>query len=178
MARLNIMETTRMKRREPFFLSRSISRAKTSDAVLRRFNAASRRVVMVITLALAGCAMEVETPREPPPTNYRQAVAEYIRKSFFDPYSIRDAGIAPPRPGWGFGGTSFGEYKTGWAVCVRANAKNRMGAYGGSKETIYIIQDGRVVASGQDLETSAARSGCEGAQYEPFPEIEEQARRR
>jgi hypothetical protein len=122
--------------------------------------------------------MQVDTPRDPPPTNYRPAVAEYIRKTFFDPYSIRDAGIAPPRPGWAFGGNSMGAYKTGWAICVRANAKNRMGAYSGVKENIYIFQDGRVVASGQDLDTSAAGTGCEGAQYEPFPEIEEQPRRR
>ena len=93
-------------------------------------------------------------------------------------YSIRDAGIAAPRPGWGYSGGTLGQYKTGWAVCVRSNAKNRMGAYGGIKDTIYILQEGRVVGSGQDLDTSEARKGCEGAQYDPFPEIEGQPRRR
>jgi hypothetical protein len=121
--------------------------------------------------------MEVETPPSPPPANYRQILAEHVRKSFFDPHSVRDAGIALPRPGWGFVGSGLSQsYKTGWAVCVRANAKNRMGAYTGIKENIYIVENGGVVASGQDLDTAEARAGCEGARYEPFPEIEERRR--
>jgi hypothetical protein len=134
--------------------------------------ATTRRTRTIAMADIRVCAIE------PPPANYRQIVAEHIRKTFFDPYSVRDAGIAPPRPGWGFTGETLGQYKTGWAVCVRSNAKNRMGAYAGSKETIYILQEGRVVGSGQDLDTSEARRGCEGAQYEPFPEIEESPRRR
>jgi hypothetical protein len=134
-------------------------------------------ILVMMILALPGCAMKVEEPQTPPPTNYRQIVAEHIRKSFFDPYSIRDASIAAPRPGWAFA-SRMGGYKTGWAVCARANAKNRMGAYAGIKETIYVIQEGQVVASGQDLDSADARSGCEGAQYERFPEIEEAVRRR
>src|SRR4029079_12361303 len=123
-----------------------------------------KNISAILQMVLAGCAMQVEPPQEPPPANYRQIIAAHVRQTFLDPYSIRDANIAPPKPGWAFVGGSLGQYKTGWAICLRVNAKNRMGAYTGAKESIYVIQDGRVVASGQNLESAEATKGCQDAQ--------------
>src|SRR5687767_1408100 len=89
----------------------------------------------LIALAVVGCATAPTENTAPSPSaaaafpeNYRTVIIEQVRKTFVDPYSIRDASIsAPIPPSSGF-----------WAsaadmtiVCVRANAKNRMGAYGG-----------------------------------------------
>jgi hypothetical protein len=79
-------------------------------------------------------------------------------------------------------------YETGWGVCVRANAKNRMGAYTGIRSTVFLIRDGRVVESGDDTPVALTEKGvltvtpiyikehCENAAFEPFPEIEEKRR--
>lgn len=121
--------------------------------------------VVLIAVPLAGCA--TTGPVEPLPANYRQMIAEYARTSyFFDPYSIRDASISS-RPG---SDTSFsGPYPT---VCVRANAKNRMGGYIGIKASRFDFRNGKVVRVTQD------DSGilCGGETYEPFPELEDGGR--
>ena len=61
-----------------------ISTGPEADWSLERvgpFNAVGplvKAVLLSAALLLTGCAMEVETPREPPPTNYRPAVASGI----------------------------------------------------------------------------------------------------
>jgi hypothetical protein len=61
---------------------------------------------------------------------------------------------------------------------VRANAKNRMGAYTGIKDTVLLMRDGRVVASLSDTpDHYDIRTNSGDAKYEPFPEVQEQARR-
>jgi hypothetical protein len=52
---------------------------------------------------------------------------------------------------------------------VRANAKNRFGAYTGLKETAVIFRGGKIDTTNQEYGAMA----CTGAVYEPFPEIEE-----
>lgn len=141
-----------------------------------------------VAVALLGCAA---TPNEnigPRPTAYREIVRDYIRTSFVDPYSIRDAQITKPNKVGQLTKKGTLTYETGWAVCVRANAKNRMGGYTGIKSTVFLIRDGRVVESGDDTPVALTEKGvltitpwhirehCEGAEFEPFPEIEEQQR--
>jgi hypothetical protein len=99
---------------------------------------------------------------EPPPASYREQVIARVKKSFFDPYSVRDASISQPIPGVSF----YGAMNT---VCVRANAKNRFGAYTGLKETAVIFRGGKIDTTNQEYGAMA----CTGAVYEPFPEIEE-----
>jgi hypothetical protein len=141
--------------------------------------------------ALQGCAT---APNEanvgPYPTAYREIVRDHIRTSFVDPYSIRDAQITEPNKIGQLVKKGTLTQETGWAVCVRANAKNRMGAYTGIKSTVFLIRDGRVVESADDTPVALTDRGvltitpiyikehCEGAKFEPFPEVEEQARRR
>ena len=90
----------------------------------------------------------------------------YLRSTLFDPYSVRDSEIATPKLKGSFVLTDPSE---GWTVCVRANAKNRMGAYTGRRETVLLIRGDVVVSSTE----GPAPYYCGEAQYEPFPELEE-----
>lgn len=101
---------------------------------------------------------------EPFPANYRAIVVEGIKEYFFDPYSVRDAEISEPRvaPPFDLGG------REGWAVCLRANAKNRMGAYVGRRESVMMIAGDRVIAYTE----GPAPYYCNDASFSPFPELE------
>ena len=120
-------------------------------------------------VSLAGC-MEVQPVATSevnvaPPSNARAAALGYARQSFFDPYSVRDASISQPFViPYGLAGQS-----QAWVVCVRANAKNRFGAYAGVQETLVVFDGDTVDAtrSGRDV-----ASACRSAQYGPFPELE------
>lgn len=119
-------------------------------------------------IALSGCTSEqtpIATPKTAPPSNYKSLIINNIKESFFDPYSIRDASISAP-----FAVNRIGHGEV-WFVCVRANAKNRMGAYTGLKPTAYWFQSGKM-----QLASSAAPEydefNCAHAKYSPFPEIE------
>jgi len=93
-----------------------------------------------------------------------------VKSTFFDPYSIRDAEIAPPKRALGPSLNEDG-FTTPWVVCVKANAKNRMGAYTGRKVTALAVSGGKVVNSWGETEYS--QMVCGDVVYEPFPEIEE-----
>lgn len=134
--------------------------------------------LMATVVAMTGCAggaatsvsSESDAPpiaASPPPSDYRQKVVARVRRTFFDPYTIRDASISQPLSASGvFDGVTFVPH-SGWMVCVRANAKNRMGAYIGLKETPVLFKEDAVA----DLDLSPHH--CAKAVYEPFPEIEE-----
>jgi hypothetical protein len=117
----------------------------------------ARAWLLVPFLGLAGCTT-TGTPAEPPPANYRALVVAEARQKFFDPYSIRDATISEPIPGMGNLST----------VCVRANAKNRLGGYTGQNVTAFVFSGGRIVMSDQELTILP----CISATYGPFPELE------
>lgn len=97
----------------------------------------------------------------PPPANYRAMVADHIRKTFKDPYSIRDASISRPIPGTSLIGRVY-------TVCVWSNSKNSFGAYTGVKPVTILIRDGTITGSDEQY----AGLTCNGEASEPFPEIE------
>lgn len=108
-----------------------------------------------------------------PPANHRNIIAAGIRDAFVDPYSIRDAEIAPPKRAVGPSLNTDG-FTTPWIVCVRANAKNRMGGYTGRQVVAFAVNGGKVVNSWDEKHYSGAV--CDGVAYEPFPEIEQGAK--
>ena len=130
-------------------------------------------VVVVTALALTGCAgtssgIATGSTANAYPATYRNLVQQYTKQAFFDPYSVRDAEIAEPKKSGGpilVPGPMFAEV---WVVCVRANAKNRMGAYTGMTETAFLIYDNRVVNT---LSNPSWSWFCSDAKYQPFPEI-------
>lgn len=122
----------------------------------------------LVAVTTSGCATPPSSENAgPEPLNYREVARSYLRTSLIDPYSVRDLQIAPPRVGQVYVEGTF-KHANGWAVCYRANAKNRMGAYAGLKEAVILIRDEKVVASTEQANHYDIRTNCAGAKYEPL----------
>lgn len=67
-------------------------------------------------------------------------------------------------------GWEIGDLGPGWTVCIRANAKNRMGAYIGKQATAFRFRGGELVPS---VDGPGIDAYCSDASYAPFPEIEQ-----
>lgn len=127
--------------------------------------------VGAIGLVLSGCVSTPQPTAEtgPFPTRYREMAKEYLRRNLFDPYSVRDAEIAEPKIM-----TSFYllDPAPAWTICVRLNAKNRMGAYTGITEDTLLVRGDRVTISGNELTRPSPTLGiCRDAKWAPFPEL-------
>lgn len=103
----------------------------------------NRIALICAALSLAGCAGfgQVSTSGlesvGPYPDNWESLVRDYIKTRFVDPYTIKDAMAAPPyRNRKAF-------YDT-WTVCLRMNAKNRMGGYTGLQYYSLGIKKGSI----------------------------------
>lgn len=126
-----------------------------------------RRCVLLVALVVAtlqiGCTITPD-PEEigPYPTRYKQIIKQEVLTTYYDPYSVRSVAITSPRRGHIF-------FQQGWIVCLKANAKNRMGGYVGLKKTAYLINRGEVV------KTSVGASMCDSPKlnYTPWPELEQ-----
>lgn len=81
-----------------------------------------------------------------------------MKADFFDPFTLQDVWIAEPYQGRLL--LTFG-----WVVCVRANGKNRMGAYSGRQEYGYLVREGAVAATGDQV-------NCPTAHYTEWAEME------
>lgn len=133
-----------------------------------------RASLAMLTAALVSACTGTAPPTsatdgsEGPPANYREQVTARVKRSFFDPYSIRDAAISRPfMQGAAFDGATPIPH-SGWMVCVKANAKNRMGAYTGLSETGYMFKGGAIV----DADFKGHFCAAAAQSYGPFPEIE------
>lgn len=94
---------------------------------------------------------------------------DYLKKSLVDPYSVRDAEIAELVVQ-----TSFHliDPAPGWTICVRYNAKNRLGAYAGMTENALLVRGDRVTVSVNELTKPTPTAGmCRDAKWAPFPEL-------
>ncbi|MTH96657.1 hypothetical protein [Roseibium sp. RKSG952] len=124
-------------------------------------------VMLILTIGLAGCVTTEQVDQmvahsKPATPEERRIIVNYVRNTFKDPYSIRDAQIS-----YFFDNTPRG----GRAGCLSLNAKNSFGAYIGVKYTSIVIDNGRVVRSLQDA------PGCfmivnSGIKFQKFPELE------
>jgi hypothetical protein len=150
----------------------SVHLESRGDGIVRMF------VVIGALACLAGCsattmAPSIEAKAGLPPANYREAAVAYAKANFFDPYSVRDASISQPLYAAAvFDGVSMVPRK-GWVVCLRGNAKNRMGGYAGLADTVLLFQ-GETIVLGLDGGPVAEQvSGhCLTAVYSPLPELE------
>ena len=99
-----------------------------------------KKLITIAALAmLSSCAQYNPESAGQPPTDHKAAVANYIKTTFFDPYSLRDVAISDPVPGIMF-------YQSGYLVCFQANAKNRMGGYIGIHRTGLLLRNDAVIA--------------------------------
>lgn len=120
-----------------------------------------RFIPCALALALAGCAAQISASEAgPPPADYRAAVKQQVITDFFDPHSLQDVAITEPTPG-------RLAFQKGWIVCMRANGKNRFGAYAGQQWYSYLFQGNTIVD-----QASAFALACEGKPLRPWPEME------
>ena len=134
--------------------------------------AARIALFLLAASALGGCAFggpaDTVADRgmaiQPAPQNARAEILSFLRTYLNDPRGIRDAGIAEPMPRDVNG-------KQRYVACVRYNARDTSGAYGGTRERGALFIDGRfdrIIEKPEDL--------CEGVRYAPFPELEKLTR--
>lgn len=124
-----------------------------------------------IGLVLSGCVSTPQPTAEtgPFPTRYREMAKEYLRRTLFDPYSVRDAEIAEPKVMSSF---YLIDPAPAWTICVRLNAKNRLGAYTGISEDTLLVRGERVTVSSSELtEPGPTNWNCRDAKWAPFPEL-------
>lgn len=129
-----------------------------------------KRTLVLLALLVGACAPTVDNSKSGPyPDNYRQLVAAHVRQNFFDPYSIRDASVSEPVKGAMnvVGKPAWTPAQQGWLVCLRVNAKNRMGGYTGLSTTGYLISNGAIVDSDEQ-----PGPVCDARTFLPWPELE------
>jgi hypothetical protein len=68
-----------------------------------------------------------------------------LGRELFDPYSAVYSDWRGPRAG--YAGDRLTGFAYGYEVCVEVNAKNRLGAYVGSRPYLFVIRNGAVVKS-------------------------------
>lgn len=119
-------------------------------------------VVLATMLAITGCATRTHITEDEagPYPDYKKITAEYIKKHFKDPYSLRDTMISAAAP-----------YKImdnrGYLVCFQANGKNGFGGYTGIQYTEIMITRDRVWDTGV--------SACnQRIRLAPWPEMDSQ----
>lgn len=135
-----------------------------------------RALAIVASSLIAGCATSqgpVTGSTDPAPAEFRTKVQDRVKATWKDPYSIRDASIAPPKRDDFPLPLPSGLWASGvWVSCIKANSKNSFGAYIGQKVHAAVFIDGQVA---HILEAPRWDSFCADAVYAPFPEIEGRA---
>jgi hypothetical protein len=98
------------------------------------------------------------------PADYRTQITETIQRMLDDPTGIRDAFVTEPA-------LRQSGADTRYISCLRYNAKNRDGAYMGSRDRAAFFYNGRVTTI-----ADAPPELCRNAPYQPFPELEKLCR--
>jgi hypothetical protein len=93
------------------------------------------------------------------PERYRAEILAYQKSFLNDPTGIGSAAISQPAL------RKVGSVER-YVVCVRFNAKQPSGGYGGVRDHMAIFLAGKLDQMG------ATRELCKDAAYEPFPELE------
>jgi hypothetical protein len=119
--------------------------------------------------ALGGCgtdhAREMREERAAVfPGNYRAELTAFMKTYLNDPTNVHDAYIAEPTM------KEIGSQNR-YVVCVRYNAKNTDGHYGGSKDGMALFDGGRFDRM-IDQFSKGVVNQCADAAYKPFPELE------
>lgn len=124
-------------------------------------SAVKAAVTILGALVIQACATSPDAAKVGPfPSNYKETVKQYALDYYYDPYSLRSVEITRPSQ-------ARYMFQQGWGLCLRANAKNRMGGYVGVESTFIIINNGEIIGTLED------HPDCRGAQgYEPWPELE------
>ena len=141
------------------------------------------KVAIVVALGLSGCSTSdygifssgpkvetiyVEVPLfiKGPATGWqKQAIIQYVRNEFKDPYSIRDAEISF------YGIQAEHSTRERTIVCVQLNARNGYGGYTGRRIIQFELGSRSVRAATEDHPQCTEMHG-KGLSYGPVPELE------
>ena len=127
-----------------------------------------RSALLALPLAVLASACSREQPAvmttEPntPPVNYKAEIIAYLRTYLNDPTGVRGAFIAEPQLR-----NVPGAPTQRYMVCLRFNAKDSTGKYEGSRDRLVAFLTGRL-----DTLVPARKEQCDGANWQPFPELE------
>jgi hypothetical protein len=132
-----------------------------------------RRLVLVLAVALAGCA-----GAEPPspeaiqavhtfPANYKGELLAYLQTFVNNPTGVRNAYVSEPTL------TRIQGIER-YVNCVRFDAKTASGRYRGSRDHLASYLGGKLE---QFIELRQGAEQCRSADYQPFPELEHLAGR-
>jgi hypothetical protein len=134
-----------------------------------------RWLVLLFTGALGGCAAidgpSPETVRAARlyPANYKAELIAHLRNFLNDPTGVRNAYVSEPVL------TKIqGEER--YVNCVRFNAKSASGSYRGVRDHMARYFGGKLEYF-LELRPEANDDRCRGADYQPFPELEQLGRR-
>jgi hypothetical protein len=127
----------------------------------------TRGMWLAALLALALCSCESFTSNKDKkveenvfPKDYKNRILDQLRLQLPDPKGITGAYVAEPalKPRGAI---------TRYIACLRFNAKDGRGQYQGNKDYAAFFYAGELTQV-----TEASREMCEGALYQPFPELE------
>lgn len=101
------------------------------------------------------------------PTTYKADLLLYMRTYLNDPTNVRGAAVSTPFLKQAGPGERY-------MVCVRYNARNTDGKYGGSKDGAAVYVSGKL---DRFIDTPReVRDLCKDAAFAPFPELEKLTR--
>lgn len=121
-------------------------------------------LVAVAGIALSGCQTQGELQAaideaKPVPSSVKSSIVSDARDYLVDPYSVRDAEISYMQ---------FNKHSGLHWLCVKANAKNRMGGYSGRQAVEVWVRKGQLAGN---LPNSPACNN-QNMKWQPFPELE------
>lgn len=121
-------------------------------------------LVVAASAALSSCQTQAELQTalieaKPAPASVKSAIVKDARDYLVDPYSVRDAEISYMQ---------FNKHSGLHWVCVKANAKNRMGGYTGRQAVEVWVRNGQLVGN---LPNSPACNNP-SMKWQAFPELE------
>ena len=135
---------------------------------------AIRTVMLVLPLLLAACAGDAPgsmtftddrgTANQPYPANYKPELLAFMKTYLNNPVGVKEAMLAEPVQ------RTVGS-RLRYVTCLRYNARDLDGNYGGQRERAVLFVDARL-----DRIVEEAGDICAGAIYAPFPELEKMGR--
>jgi hypothetical protein len=119
---------------------------------------------MAAVLAVTVCACARDRAKKPEeniyPADYKVQIVAQVRGQLDDPKDIRDALVAEPV-------LKASLVTPRYIACVRFNAKDRSGAYKGSKDMAAYFYEGKITQV-----VDASLELCGNAAFQPFPELQ------
>ncbi|GBU16895.1 MAG: hypothetical protein COT28_15440 [Methylobacterium sp. CG08_land_8_20_14_0_20_71_15] len=111
-------------------------------------------------------ALTTTVAAEPVTKAERAWIVDYMTQTLRDPYSIRSTGISEVRPLTGDAGRTIPA-----GICVRYNAKNGYGAYGGIDTLVFVRTPTGLVYGDWRHAVSTKTCWVDNVVYGPFPEL-------